>query len=125
MLYASCHVAELWQKLPAHLRSELAVPKFAAMDFGAPSGTSFGLELPIARGTRLLLDSDLLSLVVREANNRLHDNFARISRFVHAMKGEFGFPTLRVISGPGIGTLGDRRVTRMQGQGRRQEQEQE
>jgi len=60
----------------------------------AVRSTSFSLELPIARGTRLLLDEDLLALVVSEANNRLHDNFARISRFLYAMKSAFGYPTL-------------------------------
>ena len=82
----------------------------------AVRSTSFSLELPIARGMRLLLDDDLLNLVVSEANNRLHDNFARISRFLHAMKVAFKYPTLARTSVPRAGTAGNQ--THMQGQER-------
>jgi len=82
----------------------------------AVRSTSFSLELPIARGTRLLLDDDLLNLVVSEANNRLHDNFARISRFLHAMKVAFEYPTLARTAVPRAATAGNQ--THMQGQER-------
>ena len=55
---------------------------------------SYSLEMPIARGSRLLLGDELLELVVAEANQRLRNNFLRINRFVQMMKESFGWPKL-------------------------------
>lgn len=78
--------------------------------------TSFLLETPIASmttttstsskdgqpnrshsNTKMLVDDDTLSLLIREANCRLHSNFSRIDRLLMAIKNQFQYPTLRFI----------------------------
>jgi hypothetical protein len=55
--------------------------------------TSFSLELPIAKGTRMFLDSVDLAAVIVECNTRLVANFNRISRFLCALKANYSWPT--------------------------------
>eukprot|EP01034_Spumella_vulgaris_P033072 gene33072-40814_t len=58
--------------------------------------TAFNLELPLARGSQLLVDDSYVSLIVSEANNRLRSNFARADKFLMELKKLFQFPTLSV-----------------------------
>ena len=56
--------------------------------------TAYGLELPIAVGTRLILDDHALKIIVKEANRRLRCNFARTDRLLSTMKREYSWPSM-------------------------------
>jgi hypothetical protein len=60
--------------------------------------SSFGLEMPLAKGRRLLVDESALKIVVSEANRRIRLNFERIDTFLLAMKLKFQWPTFDVAS---------------------------
>ena len=62
--------------------------------------TAFGLEMPIAVGSRLLLDQEGVDIAVREANRRIAANFERADRFLHSLKETFGWPRFRLIKAP-------------------------
>jgi len=63
--------------------------------------TAYGLELPVAVGDQMLLDTTALDIVVSEANRRLLANFARTDRLLSALKRAFAWPTLRLLPSPG------------------------
>ena len=62
--------------------------------------TSYGLELPIAVGTKLLLDDFAVDVIVAEANRRLLSNFSRTDRLLTALKTAFHWPVLRLLPHP-------------------------
>jgi tRNA wybutosine-synthesizing protein 3 len=56
--------------------------------------TAYGLELPMAIGTKILLDDFALDVIVSEANRRLRKNFARTDRLLTALKKEYIWPSI-------------------------------
>ena len=62
--------------------------------------TSYGMELPIAVGTKLLLDDFAVDVIVAEANRRLLSNFSRTDRLLTALKTAFHWPVLRLLPQP-------------------------
>jgi tRNA wybutosine-synthesizing protein 3 len=56
--------------------------------------TAYGLELPLAIGTKILLDDFALDVIVSEANRRLRKNFARTDRLLTALKKEYIWPSM-------------------------------
>ena len=56
--------------------------------------TAFGLELPVAIGSRALLDDIALDVIVQEANKRLVCNFARADRLLSSLKVRHSWPYL-------------------------------
>lgn len=60
--------------------------------------TSYGLELPIAKGNKLLINIKMLNLVVQEANIRLQNNFLRIDKLFYAIKHKFQWPLFKDFS---------------------------
>ena len=60
--------------------------------------TAFGLEMPVAVGNRLLLDEKGLAIAVREANKRVLANFERSDRLLVALKQNFNWPALRIVT---------------------------
>jgi tRNA wybutosine-synthesizing protein 3 len=63
--------------------------------------TAYGLELPIAVGKKMILDTNALEIIVAEANRRLRCNFARTDRLLLAMKREYSWPTMVCSTFPG------------------------
>ena len=62
--------------------------------------TSYGMELPIAVGTKLLLDDFAVDVIVAEANRRLLSNFSRTDRLLTALKTAFQWPVLQLLPPP-------------------------
>jgi tRNA wybutosine-synthesizing protein 3 len=63
--------------------------------------TAYGLELPIAVGKKMILDTSALEIIVAEANRRLRCNFARTDRLLLAMKREYSWPSMVCSAFPG------------------------
>jgi tRNA wybutosine-synthesizing protein 3 len=63
--------------------------------------TAYGLELPIAVGKKMILDTNALEIIVAEANRRLRCNFARTDRLLLAMKREYSWPSMVCSAFPG------------------------
>ena len=54
------------------------------------------MELPLCNGTTSLLSHEALPIIVQEMNSRLMANFARVDKFLTALKEFYQWPSLRV-----------------------------
>jgi tRNA(Phe) wybutosine-synthesizing methylase Tyw3 len=55
------------------------------------------MELPLAKGSNLLVNDSYLDLIIGECNARLASNFARIDKFLTELKRHFGWPFLQLL----------------------------
>ena len=60
----------------------------------AVRSVAFGLDAPISDGSSFLVSHATLELILKLANERLEQNFARITKFMQALKDSFSFPSV-------------------------------
>ena len=59
--------------------------------------TANGMELPIAKGSELIVSQSYLDLIINECNVRLASNFSRIDKFLTELKKHYSWPMLQQV----------------------------